>query len=456
MYPTTQHPSTGIRRRADLLSTPHADCGMASDDHFVQFYDSEQCLVDSVAVFAHDGIADGEACLLIATPPHLRSVEAELRARGVDLSAAAARGAYTAANAEDILASFMDGDAPDPERFGRALGALVARAARSGTRVRAFGEMVALLWSDGRQDAAVRLEELWNDLATSHSLSLYCAYPLRAFDDDEHAAGFQRICNTHKHVIPAESYASLANDDARLREISRLQQKAAALEAKVQHNRALAADLARRERELSVLNARLQRLMTETHHRVKNNLQTISALIEMQALRYEESVPVSELKRLGSNVRALGVIHEILTQDARTGRLDCDRVSVLAVLTPLVSHLCDAARGVAITMQCDELYLQARKSTAVALVLNELVANAVKHGGAHCHISLAAQSDSAMLTVRDDGPGFPDDFDPKQSAHTGIELVENVVRWDLSGCVRYEAATTGAVVTVTFPLIGID
>ena len=91
---------------------------------------------------------------------------------------------------DEILSKFMGGSTPDWQLFRLHVGGLIARAgagrARSKgaprRRVRAYGEMVDVLWRDGNADAAVRLEELWNELAEVHRFDLLCAYPIGHFD----------------------------------------------------------------------------------------------------------------------------------------------------------------------------------------------------------------------------------------------------------------------------------
>jgi PAS domain S-box-containing protein len=94
-----------------------------------------------------------------------------------------------------------------------------------------FGEMVVLLWAEGNQAAAIRLAELWNDLAKVQWFTLRCAYPMKGFSRQEHGEPFLKICAAHSHVIPEESYMTLREDDDRLRSIAALQQKLETLEA---------------------------------------------------------------------------------------------------------------------------------------------------------------------------------------------------------------------------------
>jgi hypothetical protein len=95
--------------------------------------------------------------------------------------------------------------------------------------------MVSLLWQNGQQHAALRLEELWNELARSHRFALLCAYPISAFDKATHDVPFNDICACHARVIPAESFSEIGNFDERMRAVARLQQKAHALKKEFVH-----------------------------------------------------------------------------------------------------------------------------------------------------------------------------------------------------------------------------
>jgi PAS domain S-box-containing protein len=202
--------------------------------HFVQFYENDAFLVDSVSSFLGTGLGTGDACVVIATQEHLLMLEEQLRVNGVDLLHARAQDKYIACDVNTALALFMVDDLPEPERFSKAIGGMIERAVQRGRHVRIFGEMVAQLWVEGKQDAAVRLEELWNDLYHNpYTFSLFCAYPMHCFAGEIYREQFSRICQQHSHVIPDESYTSLAQIDERLRAISLLQQKASSLAAEI-------------------------------------------------------------------------------------------------------------------------------------------------------------------------------------------------------------------------------
>jgi len=208
--------------------------------HVVQFYEDDAYLTDSVARFLGSGLGAGDAVVVIATGSHLESIGRLLRSRGLDLAAACDAGRYIALEASATLSRLMVDGHPDEGRFAEVVGGVVARAADAGhAGVRVFGEMIAVLWSDGRRAAAVRLEQLWNELGARVPFSLLCAYPIHAFRNGDDDGPFLRVCGEHSHVIPAESYPALATPDERLRLIGRLQQKAEALEADAARRREL-------------------------------------------------------------------------------------------------------------------------------------------------------------------------------------------------------------------------
>jgi len=94
---------------------------------------------------------------------------------------------------------------PDECLFNVTIGGIMARATRNNRGVRAFGEMVAVLWAQGNKEGAIRLEELWNDLAKTYSFALFYAYPLQSFVNNSNAAPFVHICHQHSRVISSEN-----------------------------------------------------------------------------------------------------------------------------------------------------------------------------------------------------------------------------------------------------------
>lgn len=205
---------------------------MAPTEHFVQFYDRDEYIVNSVAEYVAHGLKAGETCIVIATSEHRVDIERAVRSFGFDFDAAGDAGNYIVLDAHETLAKFMVGDRPDPKLFMKVIGSVVGGAAGRGP-VRAFGDMVAILVASGNFPAAIGLEDLWNKLRQKHDFSLFCAYPMKAFSHPEAAKFMGHVCNGHSRVIPDESYMSLTSADERLRQIAFLQQRGKQLEAEL-------------------------------------------------------------------------------------------------------------------------------------------------------------------------------------------------------------------------------
>jgi len=191
--------------------------------------------------------------------------------------------------------------------------------------------------------------------------------------------------------------------------------------------------------------------MTETHHRVKNNLQVVAALIEMQEHSDSDLVPMSMLVRLRQNIQALAVIHDILTEETKT-QADTSLLSIKGVLERLVPILRTTMGTRRLLAEIEEVFLASKQTTALALIANELISNAVKHGRGDVTLALHQEGSLVTLTVSDDGPGLPEGFDPLTAANTGLELIESIARFDLHGETSYQNRPEGgARIRVTFP-----
>jgi PAS domain S-box-containing protein len=206
------------------------------DGHSVHFYEEESALLAELVRFIGSALVGGDAAVVVATKAHRENIAQLLNARGLSVAAAANEGRYVALDAAETLSKFMVNDLPDAQLFRDLFSRVILQAkaavAISEPSLAVFGEMVALLWADGKEGAAIQLEQLWNDLAKSHSFSLCCAYPMNSFYREENAEPFARICAEHSLVIPTASYTALKNNEQRLRNIAGLQQKAGMLGAR--------------------------------------------------------------------------------------------------------------------------------------------------------------------------------------------------------------------------------
>lgn len=211
--------------------------------------------------------------------------------------------------------------------------------------------------------------------------------------------------------------------------------------------------LARHQEHIEALNERLRRSMTETHHRVKNNLQIIAAMLDMHLIEGAPTIATTEIHQLGVHVRALAAVHDLLTQESKEGDGQAHFISAESLLHDLIPMLQATSADRTIYYETEDARLTARQGTSLALVVNELVSNALKYGVGDIRIRFAAEGAQATLVVDDDGPGFPPDFDPMEAANTGLELVQHLIRWDLEGTVAYLTRPEGGGrVLVTLPL----
>ena len=207
--------------------------------HGVQFYTTDQTLLEEIARFIGGALVNGDGAIVVATAAHRVALARELERRGLRVSRALEEGRYVSLDAADTLSRLMGDRMPDPQRFEHIVGGLVTKAKAAARNsfpcVSIFGEMVALLWAQGNHEAALRLEELWNGLAKNQSFALRCAYPMNGFERDESGELFLRVCDQHSAVVPETAPGLLLGDDEGLRTIAKLQQKVQALE----HQKAL-------------------------------------------------------------------------------------------------------------------------------------------------------------------------------------------------------------------------
>ena len=207
--------------------------------------------------------------------------------------------------------------------------------------------------------------------------------------------------------------------------------------------------LRRHQEQIEAMNSRLVRAMRETHHRIKNNLQVILALIEIQAGDKGES---EEMQRIKLHVSALAAIHDLLTLQIKQGGEDT-HLPAKEVLRQLVGMLQQTAAHRHVSARIENIPLSVHQAASLALLINECVGNAIKHGKGAIEIALSVANGEATLAVSDNGQGFPPDFDPRRHANTGLELIESAARWDLRGDLRFEnTASGGGRVVATFPI----
>lgn len=168
--------------------------------HYVHFHESETELVDNICRFLQPALRPKHAGIVVATAAHLAAVRERAPIFGLPLKAAEVNGQFVALDAEELLSRIMLNGLPDHTRFHVIVQGLLKQIAETYPYLHIYGEMVALLWEQGNEKATHLLEELWNNLGRIRPFSLLCGYPKSAFDSEEHANNFARICNAHSHV----------------------------------------------------------------------------------------------------------------------------------------------------------------------------------------------------------------------------------------------------------------
>ena len=183
-------------RRSSSVSPNH---------HAVKFYPNDASLFTTVGGFLGQGLAGGQPALVIATEPHAEGIFDELRRRAVDVDGAVERGQLMVVDARLTLDRFMVDGSPDSVKFEDSVGRLIGDSVDSlpaKTLVRTYGEMVDLLWKDRLHDAAIRIEILWNKLASVHGFALLCGYAMGNFYKQTQL--FEQVCRQHSHVHPPD------------------------------------------------------------------------------------------------------------------------------------------------------------------------------------------------------------------------------------------------------------
>jgi two-component sensor histidine kinase len=191
----------------------------------------------------------------------------------------------------------------------------------------------------------------------------------------------------------------------------------------------------------------------EIHHRVKNNLQTVSALLRLQSRRIDDPSAAAALDEAVRRIASIALVHETLSNSDET------TVAFDEVLTSLVTH------SLELSPRMNQLNierigkigsLESRLATPLSLVVTELIHNALEHGlatsGTHLRIELQRYSNEGLVTISDDGVGLPDGFNLATSANLGLQIVLTLTENELNGDLKLESSEKGTQAKLRFPL----
>jgi CheY-like chemotaxis protein len=176
----------------------------AAHCHEVQFYSDDALLLDTFARFIAAALKSGRAAIVVITELHRDGLVSRLKEQALDVDAATEQGVYIQLDANKTLSTFMVNDMPDSTRFFPVVGGLIeaaAKAARQQHRgVVACGECSPVLWAEGKADAAIRVEQLWDEVGKTFGVDILCGYALSSFHGEEDEHVFQSICAEHSAV----------------------------------------------------------------------------------------------------------------------------------------------------------------------------------------------------------------------------------------------------------------
>jgi hypothetical protein len=181
---------------------------IAPCNHVVQIYENEEMFRDMLGSFVTGGFRAGDSVIVIATEEHRKVLSDRIREEGFELFDLILKDQYIVLDAEETLSKFMVAGWPDENLFEHVISGVLHKAKRHNRyHVRAFGEMVALLWRQGMQGATVHLEQLWNNFISKHDFCLFCAYPKSGFTENAHDS-MMKICSTHSQLLAGTGKSS--------------------------------------------------------------------------------------------------------------------------------------------------------------------------------------------------------------------------------------------------------
>ncbi len=392
--------------------------------HLVQFYEDDAFLVDSVSRVIGDSLEDGEGAVVIATGPHREAIEERLNTRGFQLPTLIVQGRYLSLDAGETLAKISLDEYPNAARFEGVIAAAIAKTNEVSPRhfTRAFGEMVALLWAQGKRDAALRLEAMWNDLGKRLRFSLCCAYPLNNFSTALDGDYLARVCAEHSHVIPAESYSALANENERQRAITFLQRKAQMLESEMATRKKVEDDLRAKIVELADADRRKNEFLAMLGHELRNPLSAVLNAItfaDLDESRRDRAIDIArrqttQLTRLVDDLLDVARITQ--------GRIALRKEPVNVV--DIVERSSEETRAAAEARQQRLIMIAPPETRSIRIdvdparmqqVISNLIQNASKFTPARGRIEVTVRRQGAdvAIRVRDTGIGIAAEMLPR-------------------------------------------
>jgi two-component sensor histidine kinase/PAS domain-containing protein len=211
-------------------------------------------------------------------------------------------------------------------------------------------------------------------------------------------------------------------------------------------------ELKQKEKKLLLQSA----VIKEINHRVKNNLQTISSLLNLQSRRLHQPEMKEIFRECISRVNSISLVHEMM---AREGLDEMDAAEMLDRVAKLVvSGMAKPGQKISVSIRADSLELKSDEATHLALVVNELIQNSLSHAFPHSSegtisIQLKTHRNEAVLIFKDNGPGFEVHHERETEGHLGMQIVRVLVEEGLNGHLHFTREEhQGFQTTIAFPL----
>jgi two-component sensor histidine kinase len=212
-------------------------------------------------------------------------------------------------------------------------------------------------------------------------------------------------------------------------------------------------EVRRRERELLLKDATIK----EIHHRVKNNLQTVSALLRLQSRRIEDLKARGALDEAVRRISSIALVHETLSASGK------DEVDFDSVVDSLIGHAVDLApravnhvSEIAVKRFGSLGAIDPKIATPLSLIITELVANAIEHGltnrGSKVDVVFSRTASSCVVKIEDDGVGLPKGFNLKDSSNLGLQIVRTLTESELKGSLEIQGSENGTTAQLHFEI----
>lgn len=449
--------------------------------HDVQFYFDERFLIRSLSSFVRDAFDSGTSTIIVATRSHCASLADQLRRDGADLTSAIEQGRYVALDASETLSRFMIDGTPDETLFRECIGDVITASTYSTShdkaRVAIYGEMVSVLWQRGETKAALRLEQLWNQISAEYSFHLLCGYPIASFDRDDYSELFSHICREHDLVIPAEGYSEPANENDASRAVAMLQQTEQVLkkeavarriaEAQTQEaqsqNELLQKELRKHEAVEEELRRFTRRLLTardEEQRRIaselhENTAQLLAALSVYFGVLHQEKASLNP--RLAKAVAGSRSVSDNLLSEIRklSHLLHPPTLEAMGLSTALKDYIDDItkARGGKVELEVSENLGRFDRNLEITVfrIVEEALANTnPRSGTVFTAVRLNRTPGVLMLEIENhqSGNGGSEGSTRREARFTGIH--ERVM--EHGGSVQFTSSPSGTRVSVKLPL----